>query len=389
MKRIIRSGLVAGGAMALVLTATTAAQASVSSSTGPCAQPNGRVSASTVSSGVLYVGGAFTSVTDRSGHAQPRAHLAAIDMATCDVLPWTADANGNVLALTNVGGAVYAGGSFTSVEGQSRPRLAAIDALTGLVLPFAPTVNNTVNTLATNGTTLYAGGAFTTVNGSKRTKLAAFDVASGTLSATWKPIASAAVTTLSASPNGARIYVGGSFLKLNNNASYPYIGSLDATTGAIDPTFTPSFGGGAAFPIVSMVADDRGVYAGGNGQGGQLVIWNLDGSLQQPVYQTDGGVQAVAVSGDSLYAGGHFDNYCVGNTGSGKPYLCDRNLARKKLFEVTLSTGALTSWAPVLNSAHGVFTEALDPATGSLYIGGDFTTINTVRQARLGVFAAV
>ena len=83
------------------------------------------------------------------------------------------------------------------------------------------------------------------------------------------------------------------------------------------------------------------------------MVWNPDGSLQRPVYQTDGGVQAVAVDGDSLYAGGHFTNYCLGNTGAGHPFLCSDPLRRRKAFEVSLSTGDLTPWAPASTALAG------------------------------------
>ena len=72
------------------------------------------------------------------------------------------------------------------------------------------------------------------------------------------------------------------------------------------------------------------MYAGGGGHGGHLDIYNLDGTQQQPTYQADGNVQAIAVDGDSLWAGGHFTNYCVGGTGAGAPFICDVNLERRK-----------------------------------------------------------
>lgn len=123
--------------------------------------------------------------------------------------------------------------------------------------------------------------------------------------------------------------------------------------------------------------------------GGHLAIWNLGGSLQRPIYQTDGGVQAVTVDGDSVYAGGRFVNDCVGNTGSGSPFRCDQNLTRHKLLEVSLTSGEVTDWAPVLNSTPGVFTESVDPQSGDLWVGGDFTTIDNQAQQHLGVFAGV
>jgi len=333
---------------------------------------------------VLYIGGRFTHVSDLHGVSRGRAGLAAIDLATCEVLPWRADTNGYVNALDVVARAVYAGGDFTTVGGLSRTRIAALDAATATVLPFQHSIDKPVRALTNSGTMLYAGGEFTKVDGAGRSRLAAFDISSGALSTAWKPNASGTVRTLTPSAAGERIYVGGTFTSLNGESAYAYMGAVDPSDGTVNTGFNP----GAAFPILSLVADTRGVYAGGAGHGGHLVIWNEDGSLQRPIYQTDGDVQAVAVYGNSVYAGGHFDNYCVGNTGSGAPFICDNPLTRKKLLEVSLTSGDLASWAPKLNSNLGVFTESTDPLSGDLYVGGDFTTINSLQQKHLGVFPA-
>lgn len=368
----------------LPLAAVSVAEASVDAASLPCAKPDGRVSASTISSGVAYIGGSFTHVTDREGVPQPRARLAAIDMSTCDVLPWAADADGAVYALQAVGGTIYAGGAFTTVGGQPRTRLAALAGSDGTVLSFSASIDRPVRALASTGSTLYVGGTFTKVDGAKRARLAAFDVGTGSLLTTWSPTAQSTVQALAASADGQDVYVGGSFTALDGNTGYENLGAVDAATGALDTGFTP----GAPFPVLTVAADSRGVYAGGGGVGGHLGIWNLDGSLQQPIYQTDNAVQAVAVAEDSVYAGGRFMNDCVGSTGSGSPFQCDQNLTRHKLLEISLASGEVTDWAPSLNSTSGVFTELVDPQTGDLWVGGDFTTIDNQVQRHLGVFAA-
>jgi hypothetical protein len=197
------------------------------------------------------------------------------------------------------------------------------------------------------------------------------------------------VFALAASVDGQRIYVGGSFTALGGDTAHAYVGAVDPSAGRVDQSFQPEFGADGGFPVLALTADSRGVYAGGGGHGGHLAIWNSDGSLQRDIYQTDGGVQAVAVDGSSLYAGGHFANYCVGNAGAGSPYVCDQPAQRRKIFEVSLDSGALTAWAPALNSAHGVFTESVDPSSHALYVGGDFTTVNGAKQARLAWFRSV
>ena len=378
----LRVGVLILAVVALALTGTTPASAAVQSTAPACAKPDGHVDASVIGSGVVYVGGTFTHVTDRHGTSQPRAGLAAIDMSTCDLLPWRADADNQVYALAMHGSTVYAGGDFATVGGQPRSGVAALDATSAKVLPFSPHVSGTVRALASSGTTVYAGGSFTKVNGSSRAHLAAFDAASGALRGAWTPNASGTVRALTPSPDGARIYVGGEFSSLDGHTTSTYVAAVDPTSGAL----TTAFQARVSFPVLSLVADSRAVYAGGGGSGGHLVIWNTDGSLQRPVYQTDGDVQAIAVAGGTVYGGGHFNNYCVGNTGAGAPFVCETSLTRHKLFAVSLTTGNVTSWAPRLNSNLGVFTEATDPASGDLWVGGDFTTVNGVSRPHLSVF---
>ena len=371
-------------AASLIAAGATVAHASVGSSPLSCVQPDGRVSAIVITGGTAYLGGSFTHVKDTRGVTQARSRLAAVNTSTCELLGWNPAADNNVLALAAQGGTVYAGGDFTHIGTAARSRIAALDGTTGAVKSLNPVVSKTVRAFALSGSTLYAGGTFTSVNGTSRGKLAAFSVSDGTLTG-WKPKAAGAVNALALSADGNDVYVGGTFSALNGSGASAYLAAVSATgNGSTDNGFDPS----PTFPILSLTADSRGVYAGAGGSGGHFAIWNLNGSLQRPVYQTDGGVQGVAVDGDSVYAGGHFTNYCVGNTGAGSPFMCDKNLSRRKLFEVSLSSGDLTGWSPTLNSAHGVFATTVDPATHNLWSGGDFTTVNGKAVAHLAVFPA-
>ena len=371
-------------AISLVAAGAAVAQASVASGPLSCVQPDGRVSAIAIAGTTAYLGGSFTHVKDVHGVSQVRNRLAAVDTATCALLSWAPAANGNVLALAVQGGVVYAGGDFTAIGSTARSRLAAFTATTGALQAFNPAPNNQVRALTASSSTLFAGGTFTSVNGTSRSKAASFAIPAGTLTG-WKPKVSGAVNALALSADGSDVYVGGTFTSLNGSSSAAYAAAVSASgTGSTDNRFDPT----PSFPILALAADSRGVYAGAGGSGGHFVIWNLNGSLQRPVYQTDGGVQGVAVDGDSVYAGGHFTNYCVGNTGSGSPFICNTNLARRKLFEVSVSSGNLTSWGPSLNSAHGAFATTVDPASHNLWVGGDFTTVNGKAVNHLAVFPA-
>jgi hypothetical protein len=298
---------------------------------------------------------------------------------------WTAAADGEVLAIAVAGNTVYIGGSFTNVGGAARSSIAALSAASAQVQPFNPGLNKRVRALAASSSTLYVGGEFTKVGATSRGKLAAFSLATGALSSGWAPkAANGKVNTLALSTDGGRVYVGGTFTTLNGQGAYPYLGAVDPANGKTDAGFVPN----SQFPVLNLVADSRGVYVGQAGSGGHLLLLHQDGTLMRPVYQLDGDVQAVAVDGDSVFGGGHFTNYCVGNTGSGRPFVCDQNLQRRKLLEVSISTGQVTSWAPKLDSAMGVEAATIDPRTHDLWVGGDFTHVSGQAVAHLAKFAS-
>lgn len=346
-----------------------------------CAHPNGRVSAITVSGTTAYLGGSFTAVADRSGSPRGRAGLAAVDTVTCELLPWTATTDGVVNALAVAGGSVYVGGTFTQVNNTARSYLAAVSAADGTLRSSVTGADSPVEALTATSSTVFVGGDFGRVNGVVRSRLAAFDAGDGSLVNGWAPSADRTVNALAVSADGNSLYLGGKFTAVNGDSSRQQLSAVTTSTGALT-TFKPD----VPNPVLALAADAHGVYAATDGPGGHLQLLNLDGTVKWPVMQTDGGVQAVAVNGDSVYAGGHFANYCVGNTGHGGPFVCDTNLQRPKIMEVSVSTGSVTSWAPKFNSALGVLAAATD-ASGALWTGGDFTKVNTDRtQAHLAVF---
>src|SRR3954452_16912746 len=83
------------GASQALMPAALAAVTNVPNST---AGFNGAVNAVVYANGVIYVGGDFTAAI-RNGQTIPRNHVAAIDEATGNVLPWNPNTNGDVDAL--------------------------------------------------------------------------------------------------------------------------------------------------------------------------------------------------------------------------------------------------------------------------------------------------
>ena len=117
---------------------------------------------------------------------------------TADPLPTVQIDSGIVWTQEVVGNTVYAGGSFSNARpagaapGQNlmpRSNMLAYNIDTGVATPFAPQINGQVKVIkaSPDGTRLYVGGSFNTVNGQTRWNIAAFDVATGNLVSTWKP----------------------------------------------------------------------------------------------------------------------------------------------------------------------------------------------------------
>ncbi|KTR78482.1 hypothetical protein NS234_03225 [Microbacterium oxydans] len=197
------------------------------------------------------------------------------NVVTSDPIPTVQIDNGYVWAQTTIGSTVYAVGKFDNArEPKAKPGTAltarsnvlAYDINTGALLPFAPTVNGVIKAVA-------------------------------------------------ASPDGSRIYIGGSFNKVNGKDRWN-IAAIDAKTGELVPGFIPSIGGS--------------------------------------------GVYALATSGTSVYAGGLFSQA--------------NGTARKNLSAFNAANGALLPWAPQTDQQ--VDALVMDPVGIDTIIGGRFSQIN-------------
>lgn len=332
------------------------------------ASPGGRVHAVVQVGDTVYLGGSFTAVRRKDGSTVTRNRLAAINALTGELKSWNPNANGTVhaLAASGDGSRIYTGGEFTIVGGQTRNRLAKISASSGSLSSWKPSASSTVRALARKGSRLYAGGTFSTINGVSVSRLAALDTSTGALKSDFKPRPDAGVRGLALSPDGTRLYVAGSFATIggaarrNLAAVSPSSGS--ARSWAPNPDW---FAYGLA-----VSADGTRVFAGGAGTGGHVAAWSSSGTLKW--HQTlDGDANAVAVTGNAIYAGGHF------HTAAGQP--------REKLAAFDPASGAIDPWNPGADSIAGVY--AVTAARNGLHVGGDFTVIGGVTQPRYAQFA--
>lgn len=343
-----------------------------SASATPSAKPalqtwgaTGAVRAQVIIGSTLYFGGSFTSVVSPDGATTvTRGHLAAIDLTTGDLLPWSPTTNGTVLAMVTDGTTVYIGGSFTTVNSTARARLAALDTA-GALVPWATGANAVVDALHLRGTTLYVGGAFTTLGGATRGYLGATTTAGNLLP--WDPEANARVKAITSVASGS-ILVGGFFTSVGGK-SIDHINRLDPITGASQSWSYPS-----SEEVVGLITGpDDNVYGAIGGAGGKVRSWTNDGHLRWTVY-TDGDVNAVTYYGGQVIAGGHW------------VYMTDGTIFLPRLAAFDPATGTPdTTWKPKPNKQVWAF--ATDGGS-TLTVGGVFTSVSKQPHRRIAVFRA-
>ena len=299
--------------------------------------------------GGWFIGGRFTRV---AGQRRPGlAHVAA----NGELDPtWSPVAKGRarypqetllyepeVSALLVVGDTVYVGGLFTSINGRPRKHLAAVNARTGRLLAWNPRPNWEVGALAAASETVYVGGLFTRMGRASRGRLAAFDATTGALTA-WNPGVTGRVREATEPevtallPDRGRLYAGGRFTKVGGR----YRGGL------------------AAFDVAT----------------GALTAWRANA----------GDVFAVAVSGDTVYAGGGFTEVFAGPDD-------DTGVERLSLAAFDARTGRLLRWradaVDESNSPSLVYQLAV--VGDRLYVRGVFDELAGEPHENLGVVSAI
>ena len=402
------------------------------------------VRALALSGTTLYAGGSFSAVNNGSA---TRNNLAALDTITGTATSFDPNVAGgvqgfSVSALAVSGATVFAGGTFTTVNGgTTRNRLAAFDATSGAALAWDANVNLTVNALLVSGSTLYAGGQFSVVNGSvSRLHAAAFSTTTG-VATSWNPSIGGSATIAGGGAvnalalSGSTVYIGGNFGLVNGSVARDNLAGVDATTGAA-ASFAPVVGG--TVTTVGVAGSD--VYAGGafvslggarrqslaaiDLSTGTLTGWDPMGQLGSNLSTFQPTVYALALSGSSLYVGGAFSlhlgssfpsNLAAFDTASGNPTsftasisgasstvralavaggtvyaggtftTANGSTARSNLASFDAASGAVTNWDPNVNGT----VLALSVGGGTVYAGGAFTTVNgSTTRNRLAAFDA-
>ncbi len=301
----------------------TAGAAGGDSGTGgsPATGIGGAVSGAGGAGGAVSAAGGSSGGTGGvSGGDAGALHDAAIDQSIGPTTRAFVATGSLVRSIVIDNGVIYVGGFFTSSPERQFPTgIAALDETTLSNQPaWAPQVFPSVNVLMVSNGRLYA--TLDIGNGD----LQALDPVTGISQATL-PSANAAVTA--AVVGGGKIYFGGIFMIVGGIARNEFA-AVDATTGALQ----------------SWAPNDT--------------------------YSTNGWAMAMAISGNTVFAGGTFT---LSNGSNG---------TRKYLAAIDATTGAVTSWNPAPNSN----VNALAVSGNKLYVGGGFSTIAGQPRAQVAVF---
>ena len=372
-------------------------QASLSALDSPVWQTNASVQGIAVAAGKAYVGGRFTSVRPPGSalgtNEVGQAYLAAFDATTGNlVAAFNPVLDGQVYAVAASadGSRIFVGGDFTTVNGQTRNRIAAFDTATGaLVADWKPSVSYRVKTITVSGNTVYFGGSFGLVNGQDRLRLAAVTGDLGTL-LPWAPSVNGDVYAVDAADDASKVYAGGQFSTVNGT-NQNTVSSLDPVTGAVLPfpaaSAVPLPNGSCTTRVKTIDASGDTVYFGNGGDGGGCFdgTWAADiatGALKWK-NQCLGATEAVKVVNGWLYKGSHAHD-CANQGAGGFP----QGFGYRYLLTESLADGKLGPWFPNTNAGPPTSVGPLAFATGGsdLWVGGDFTTTNSVGQQGLARF---
>lgn len=263
--------------------------------------PNNRVYASaTDESGNLYVGGTFTSI----------GGVAASRIAKWDGESWSPLGSGvnNVVQVIFVSGKdVYVGGGFTSAGRVGAQNIAKWNGRNWSALGSG--TNDRVTAITTMGDDLYVGGQFSSAGGVTVNNIAKWN------GRNWSSLGSGTSgNVLAFAAMGTDLFVGGRFNQAGGMAAN-HIAKWDGSD------WSPVGSGLAGLCVCDFAVIGSDLYAGGEiSRTCDFTVENLngiakwDGSAWSHVgtgfYRPDAGqrgsVNALAVSGTDLYAGGAF-----------------------------------------------------------------------------------
>ena len=373
---------------------------------------NGRVNAIVRVGNHVYLGGEFTTVGPNTGRG------VFLDDRTGAVLPGSPSINGTVFdAVPDGAGGVYVVGDFYAVNGVSRGNGAHIRA-DGTLGPFDPGADSVIRQIVRVGTRWAIAGEFLSVKGVERVRLAIIDGTGAPTS--WRADVNGSVHALAVSPDGTRLFVGGTYGQIDGEVRRN-VASVNVTTGVVDTWAPPT---NSTVYAIAVSPNATRVYLGGTFTTvgvlprQRVAVVDYGTGIVDPVWQAnvDGAVFALAVNAaDQLYIGGRFGKLKnVGRLNAGavdasgavlpwNPWATDavyditfaagntawltgmftsvRFVQRMFLARVDLNGGELASTVDPF--ASGPSRLALPLSGGRLFFGGEFTSVNVTKRQYL------
>lgn len=376
---------------------------------------DGEVDALAVSGADLYVGGAFITVSSGTQSAISANRVAKWSTTTATWSPLGGSGptqNGTerqVNALAVRGTNVYVGGAFFAASSStqypiSTNKVARWSTTAGTWSPLggsSPAQNGTdglVYALAVNGTDLRVGGGFTTVGSSTQSNAAMVGAARWSIgSSTWMAVVPWAYgdgingTVNAVVDAGSVVYVGGSFTR-TGNVPANNVACWTKATRTWSALGSPAQNGTNS-TVYALAVSGTDLYAGGDFttvssstqnsiSANRVAKWStsagtwspLGSATQNGLDGTSVRVNALAMSGTDLYAGGRFRS-----ASSSTQYSISATCVAK--WSATTGT-----WSPLGSAAQdGTNGEvnALVVSGADLYVGGTFTTVSSSTQSQI------
>ncbi|MFD3739757.1 LamG-like jellyroll fold domain-containing protein [Streptomyces sp. NPDC058629] len=360
-------------------------------------QTNGIVWSMAAGDGVVYAGGTFSTLRPPKAAAgtneQPAVNFAAFDAATgaptdCSLSFTISSGTATVrsLALSPDGETLYAGGQFGAVNGVGVSNFAAIDTATCTVRNnFKIAVSATVRALAVTSDTVYLAGDFTSVGGQTRSHFAAVSTAGAAL-LPFTANADEVARAIEVTPDGQNVLLGGDFFRINGTTTHA-LAVVNATTGQLTKSYPGFIHNNST--VQDITTDATGFYTANEGSGGGVfdgrIALNLSDFQQRWRDTCLGATQAVAVYSGVLYSGSHAHDCASMGAFPDQP--------RKHLLAQSVDDPKLLPWFPDTNDGIGepvgprVMTQTGKDGRHYLWVGGEFTTVNSAPQQGLTRFA--
>ncbi|HPU13002.1 MAG TPA: PKD domain-containing protein [Aeromicrobium sp.] len=326
---LVSSVLLAAPAQADIDPSDPSLPTTVTADALPTVQIDGVVWDQEIVGNTVYVAGEFKNARPAGSAAGtnlvPRANMLAYNLTTGELIDSFApqfDGAVRSLSISPDGTRLYAGGSFSKVNGQNRYRIVSLDPATGEIAGGTPGANSTVTSIEATSSAIYVGGMFSTLGSASRVRAASFVPGTSTVLPFNPTIPDGNVQAIISSPDNQKVVIGGAFTSVNGSSSPGYgLALLNGETGQSLPLAANSEirDAGKDSAILALKADADGFYGsgyhfggGGNVEGSFMVDWN--GNLKW-IDDCHGDTYDIVPSANVIYQASH-KHFC-GNLGTG------------------------------------------------------------------------